>query len=90
MLTRAFALQPKIFLLDEATSALDNNSQAIVIESLKKTNATCIIIAHRLTTIQHCDHIYLFNEGKIVDQGSFEELKKRSDLFLSLMKHPAA
>lgn len=77
--------KPQILLFDEATSALDNQTQAIVTQSLEQLGVTRVIIAHRLSTIQNADRIYVLANGKIVQQGSFEELAAVKGLFADLM-----
>ena len=84
-IARALVHKPQILLFDEATSALDNRTQAIVIQSLKQLGVTRVVIAHRLSTIRHADRIYVLQDGKIVQQGSFEELAAVEGLFADLM-----
>lgn len=84
MIARALAKQPKIFLLDEATSNLDNKTQAQVMENLNNLHATRIVVAHRLSTIQDADMIYVMRNGVIVEKGTFEELLKHDGLFTRL------
>ncbi|MDO5701901.1 MAG: ATP-binding cassette domain-containing protein, partial [Lachnospiraceae bacterium] len=74
MIARAIAPKPKILMFDEATSALDNMTQKQVSESLDTLKCTRIIIAHRLSTIRHCDRILMLEGGKIVEEGSYDEL----------------
>jgi ATP-binding cassette subfamily C protein len=78
-------LKPRILLFDEATSALDNRTQAIVSESLDKQQVTRIVIAHRLSTIRNAHRIYVLKAGRLVQQGSFEELASQEGLFAQLM-----
>lgn len=85
LIARALALKPKILLFDEATSALDNKTQAIVSASLDQLQVTRIVIAHRLSTICNADRIYVLQAGRIVQQGSFTELKNQTGLFAQLM-----
>jgi ATP-binding cassette subfamily C protein len=85
LIARALALKPRILLFDEATSALDNRTQAIVSESLEKLQVTRIAIAHRLSTIRNAHRIYVLQAGRIVQQGSFEELARVEGLFAQLM-----
>lgn len=75
-IARAILKNPKIMLLDEATSALDQNNEKIVQESLDKImeGKTTLTIAHRISTIQNSNIIYMFTEGKIVEQGTYDEL----------------
>ena len=86
LIARSLALRPRILLFDEATSALDNTTQAIVSESLEKLNLTRIVVAHRLSTIRHADRIYVLQNGRLVQQGNFEELAQQSGLFSQLMQ----
>ncbi|CAF4037744.1 unnamed protein product, partial [Adineta steineri] len=73
-LARALVKQPNILLLDEATSALDNVSERIVQEALDRAckNRTTIVIAHRLTTIQNADYIYVLDKGGVIEEGTHE------------------
>ncbi len=75
-IARVFLKNPQILILDEATSALDNASEIIIQESLDKLaeGRTTITIAHRLTTIEESDRIYVIDEGKIIEVGSHEKL----------------
>ncbi len=90
VIARALALNPKILLLDEATSALDNRTQAIVSESLDRLNVTRIVVAHRLSTIRNADRIYVIKAGRVVQQGSFEELAGQAGVFAELTKRQMA
>ena len=84
-IARVFLRKPKILILDEATSALDNTSEKYIqkqIENLQKENNTSIIsIAHRLTTLQNCDLIFVFDNGEIVQKGQFNELIEIPGIF---------
>ncbi|MEM8501650.1 MAG: NHLP bacteriocin export ABC transporter permease/ATPase subunit [Cyanobacteria bacterium P01_D01_bin.1] len=90
MIARALALNPKILLLDEATSALDNRTQAIVSESLDQLNVTRIVVAHRLSTIRNADRIYVIKSGRVVQQGSFDQLAEQDGTFKQLIKRQVA
>lgn len=85
-LARALYLDPEILILDEATSSLDTESERLVQKALKelRKNRTTIIVAHRLSTIQHADQIYVFKEGKIVERGNHVELMKNNGEYLKL------
>ncbi|MBD1852486.1 NHLP bacteriocin export ABC transporter permease/ATPase subunit [Leptolyngbya sp. FACHB-711] len=85
MIARALALNPQILLFDEATSALDNRTQAIVTQSLDKLGVTRIVIAHRLSTIRRADRIYVIQAGRVVQQGTFDELAQQPGLFTQLI-----
>jgi len=75
-LARAILKNPAILLLDEATSALDSVSEILVQEALEKimVGRTCIVVAHRLSTIQKSNYIAVIKNGKVVEQGSHNEL----------------
>ena len=75
-LARALVKQPSILLLDEATSALDNVSEKIVQEALDQAckDRTTIVIAHRLTTIQHAHQIYVLENGSVIEEGTHQTL----------------
>jgi ATP-binding cassette subfamily C protein len=86
LLARALVGKPRILLLDEATSALDNLSQAVVLEGLAKLDATRIVIAHRLNTVRDADRIVVLDRGRIVQQGSFNELaEQRGGTFSAML-----
>lgn len=86
LIARALALRPRILLFDEATSALDNRTQAIVSESLERLRVTRIVVAHRLSTIRHADRIYVLEKGRLIQQGSFDQLTATPGLFSQLVK----
>ena len=75
-LARAILKNPSILLLDETTSALDSVSESLVQEALEKmmVSRTCVTVAHRLSTIQKSDTIAVIKNGKVVEQGSHNEL----------------
>ena len=75
---RALYKNPKLLVLDEATSALDNQTERAVIDAINniKNKITIILIAHNLDTIKNCDMIFKIDNGRIVDQGSFEKVLK--------------
>ena len=76
-IARALYRNPEILILDEATSALDSEAEQMIkniINDLRKNNRTVILIAHRLSTIMNADKIFLLKDGKLVEQGSHEEL----------------
>ncbi len=84
ILARAIAQNPKILFLDEATSALDNTTQAVVQHYLKELKATQVIAAHRLSTIEYADKIYVLDKGYIVQTGNFKSLMSEPGLFANL------
>jgi len=85
MIARAVAPKPRLLLLDEATSALDNITQKQVSEALDKMRCTRIVIAHRLSTIRHCDRILVLENGKIAEDGTYEELIEKNGIFAELV-----
>ena len=85
MIARAIAPKPRILMFDEATSALDNLTQKKVSESLDGLKCTRIVIAHRLSTIKQCDRILYLDNGKIVEDGTYEELINMGGKFAELV-----
>ena len=86
MIARAVAPRPKILIFDEATSALDNITQKQVSEALDKLRCTRIVIAHRLSTIRNCDRILVLDSGKILEEGTYDELIARNGFFAELVE----
>ena len=86
LIARALARKPRVVLFDEATSALDNRTQAIVQASLKRLNVTRVVIAHRLTTVQDADRIFVLEAGRIVESGRYEDLLARDGVFAALAR----
>ena len=84
LIARAIISSPKILLFDEATSALDNITQSLVSRTLDSLGSTRIVIAHRLSTIMKCDRIIVMDDGRIVEQGTFDELMQAGGLFAEL------
>ncbi len=86
MIARAIAGNPSVLMFDEATSALDNITQKIVSDSLDSLKCTRIVIAHRLSTIRNCDRILMMDGGRIVEQGTYEELIAKEGAFAKLVE----
>ncbi|MFI6629532.1 NHLP bacteriocin export ABC transporter permease/ATPase subunit [Nonomuraea fuscirosea] len=74
MIARALVSRPRIVFFDEATSALDNPAQNVIAESTRRLNATRVVIAHRLSTIRDADKILVLDGGRVVQQGTYDEL----------------
>ncbi|MBN1919686.1 MAG: NHLP bacteriocin export ABC transporter permease/ATPase subunit [Anaerolineae bacterium] len=86
LIARAIVSKPRILFFDEATSALDNRSQALVSASLERLQATRIVVAHRLSTIINADRIFVMEEGRIVQSGTYAELIRQRGLFEDLVR----
>jgi ABC-type multidrug transport system fused ATPase/permease subunit len=85
-LARALYHNPDVLVLDEATSALDNKTERSIMSSINNLpkELTIVMIAHRLSTVQNCDVIYVLDKGQVVDHGSYDELKYRCKLFVEI------
>ncbi|MBA2610615.1 MAG: ABC transporter ATP-binding protein [Bacteroidetes bacterium] len=83
---RAFVYQPSIFILDEATATIDTQTEQLIQKAAQKISEgrTSIIIAHRLSTIKHVDKIFVFDHGKIIEEGSIQELLSTNSKFKKL------
>ncbi len=83
---RTLVHKPKIMILDEATANIDTETEKIIQESLEKVikNNTMLMVAHRLSTIQHADIIFVFDHGRIIEQGSHQELLKQKGRYYQL------
>jgi ABC-type multidrug transport system fused ATPase/permease subunit len=86
-IARALLADPEIFIFDEATSALDSLSEKLIQDALEKNlgSRTAIFIAHRLATVRNCDRILVLDGGRIVQDGTYDELS-RDGLFRELVR----
>jgi ATP-binding cassette subfamily C protein len=90
LIARSLINRPRIILFDEATSSLDNRTQAIVSQSLERLQATRLVVAHRLSTIINADRIFVLQAGKIVQQGTYQELMEQPGPFAELAERQLA
>lgn len=88
-IARALYNEAKILVFDEATSALDGITEKVIMEAIHQFSGqkTVIMIAHRLKTVQKCDIIYLMDQGKIVDQGTYQQLIENNSQFRKMAEH---
>lgn len=85
VIARAIVSNPNILFFDEATSALDNYTQKIVADSLASLHCTRIVVAHRLSTVRDCDRIIMLDKGKIIEDGTYDELIAQDGEFAKLV-----
>ena len=84
-IARVLAGDPSIIIMDEATSALDAKTEYEVSEAIREMGGTCVIVAHRLSTIRDCDEIIVLDKGKVAERGTHDELIRRDGLYRKLV-----
>ena len=84
-IARALAVEPSLLVLDEATSALDVKTEVKVINNIRQLSCSCVVVAHRLSSIRDCDQIIVLHEGKVIESGNHKELMDMNGFYSRLV-----
>jgi len=89
LIARAVYKKPEFLFFDEATNSLDTNNEKIIMNNLQEfyRGKTVVIVAHRLSTVQHADKIIVLEKGKVIEEGTHSELTKKKGAYYTLVKN---